>query len=117
MELWRFNSNTRRAERLDSTPTGLADDYMTVGHSDESFDPFSLTIRLPAKPWLKNDWIADLNFDRQTFSLQVPADDAETAVAALERVYNSVILETRSTTTNGDRVVIDGTIRARPATN
>lgn len=111
--LWSVDIESEERTRLMHAPDRLANDYASLGHTDDSFDPFGLSLTLgpAAEPDADPDWEVDLDFESGKFQLDVRAGRGDDALAQVRRLFPDVeLLETDHSGTD-DHVRISGSVQ------
>lgn len=112
LRLWLVDAPSGDQTELFQIPIDLESRYVESGHSDPTFDPFSLSLTLGtnAVVGVAPDWEVDLRFEEGTFELRAKRDESEEALRQLAKYYPDSRLEAQRTIEQGDQVLVRGKI-------
>jgi hypothetical protein len=110
LRLWQVDDSYDRTE-LFEVPTQLAEAYLDIAPTTESFDPFGyiLTLGPKAEVGSEPEWKIDINFEKRTFELLAlnPHADLEEILIKLNDYFPDVsLLPTSSSNAKGQLRVV-----------
>jgi hypothetical protein len=118
LRLWAPDDESLGRTELFEVPPDLEERYAALGHTDDSYDPFRLSLTLGSKAErdVELDWQVDLDFARGRFRLLARATARDDALQHLTRYFADVDLIPEKTTPEVSKVRVIGRVVAHGVT-